>query len=83
MFCAFEMGAAWGQKTNIKSILLPGLAISQLPRPLSSIHSFEWSDAPSWVQLVEEVASETDGKIKVDAGRITLLANRIASWPTR
>jgi len=80
LFCAFEMGAAWGQKKPIKSILLPGLDVSQLPRPLSSNHCFIWSNPAGWIQLIDEVAKQTDSKIHVKAARVNELANMVAKF---
>ena len=73
------MGAAWGQKIPIKPVLVPEFEPQALPRPISSLNYFLWTDEPSWVQLVDEVARMTDSDLRAKPARIAALAKRIAA----
>jgi hypothetical protein len=80
LFCVFEMGAAWGQGTPIKAVLAPGFDPKSLPRPLSSLHYFLWSDESAWIQLVDETALLTDGEVGVKPAKLALRAKRVAAY---
>ena len=79
LFCTFEMGAAWGQQTPIKAVLVPEFESSTLLRPLSSLHYFEWHNEVAWIQLIDEVATLTDSEVKAKPARVAKLAKRIAA----
>lgn len=79
-FCAFEMGAAWGQKILIKSVLLPNIDPSLLERPLSSLHFHRWENANGWVQFIEEVAAATDNALRQGPARLAYLSQQIAAF---
>ncbi|RNJ42403.1 hypothetical protein B5V01_08100 [Mesorhizobium erdmanii] len=79
-FCAFEIGAAWGQKTLIKSVLVPNLDSSLLQRPLSSLHFHRWEDASGWVQFIEEVATATGNDMRHGPPRLAYLSQQIAAY---
>ena len=80
LFCAFEMGAAWGQGTPIKAVLTPEFEPAALQRPLSSLNYFLWPNESAWIQLVDETARLTESEVRVRPGRLAALAKRVAAF---
>ncbi|TAX02113.1 TIR domain-containing protein (plasmid) [Rhizobium leguminosarum] len=79
-FCAFEIGAAWGQNIPIKSVLLPSVDPSLLQRPLSSLNFHKWEDTSGWVQFIEEVAAVTENDLRRGSARLAFLSQEIAAF---
>ena len=79
VFCVFEMGAAWGQKIPIMPILVPEFEPSELPRPISSLQYFLWTNESAWIQFVSVVARITHSDVRVKPARVAVLAKRIAA----
>lgn len=58
-FCLFEVGAAWGLKKKICPILMRGLDVSKLHRPIADLHALRDDDRKGWGGFLHQIARGT------------------------
>lgn len=60
LFAQFELGARWGAKRDIISILVPGYSPASLRPPLKTIHAIRAEEEAQLYQLVARIATLLD-----------------------
>jgi TIR domain len=63
-YVLFELGARWGAKKFLAPVLIAGAGPAQLRSPLSAIHAVSGSSESDVLQLLDSLATVTQGKMQ-------------------